>query len=74
MVVMARRPARRFKVIQVSGGAVLVEGAGVRATVDVLTGIDSIFDVLVYTWVPSAHAWRLLTPGEQRTLWDFRGR
>jgi hypothetical protein len=39
-----------------------------------LTRIDSIFDVLVEVLDPASGAWRRLTPGEQRMLWDCRGR
>ena len=52
----------------------LAEGTDTRATIDVLTRVDSIFDVLVYVWQSPAKAWRALTPGEQRTMWDFRAR
>jgi hypothetical protein len=40
----------------------------------VLTRIDSIFDVLVEVLDPASGAWRRLTPGEQRMLWDCRRR
>lgn len=70
----ARTAPRAFKVIDVATGAVLAENADARATVDVLTPIDSMFDVAVYVWHPPARAWRQLTVGEHRTLWSFRGR
>ena len=71
----ARSAARRtFKVIRVANGDVLAEGTDTRTTIDVLTRVDSIFDVLVYVWQSPAKAWRALTLGEQRTMWDFRGR
>lgn len=54
-------------------GAVLAEDTDARATIERLTRVDSIFDVWVYVWHPAAKAWRRLTVGEQRTLWDFRG-
>lgn len=56
----------------VSTGALLVERADARATIDLLTQIDSIFDVAIYVWHTPGSTWRPLTPGEQRTLWDFR--
>jgi hypothetical protein len=30
-------------------------------------------DVHMFVWAPKAERWRLLTLGEQRTLWGFRG-
>lgn len=65
---------RAFKVIRVANGRVLAEGTDARTTIDVLTRVESIFDVLVYVWETHAKAWRALTPGEQRTMWDFRAR
>lgn len=67
-------PARTFRVVEVVSGAVLANGADTRTTIDLLTRIDSIFDVTVFVWHPAARAWRQLTVGEQRTLWNFRGR
>lgn len=66
--------SRRFSVIDMASGAVLAEDADARTTIDVLTRIDSIFDVLVEVWDPASGAWRRLTPGEQRMLWDCRRR
>lgn len=65
---------RTFKVVLVADGAVLADGADARTTVEVLAQVDSIFDVSIYVWHTPAGAWRHLTPGEQRTLWDFRAR
>jgi hypothetical protein len=31
-------------------------------------------DVTVYVWEPKAERWRLLTFGETKALWDYRGR
>jgi hypothetical protein len=45
-----------------------------RAAIDVLSRIDSIFDVSVAVWDLDAAGWRALTPGEQRALWDVRKR
>ena len=71
----ARRTSpRSFKVIRVANGEVLAEGTDTRTTIDVLTRVDSIFDVLIYVWQAPAKAWRALTLGEQRTMWDFRAR
>jgi hypothetical protein len=45
-----------------------------RATVELLRRIDSIFDVSVAVWDREAQDWRALSPGEQRALWDVRRR
>jgi len=65
---------RTFKVVVVANGEVLVDGGDARATIDVLTRIGSMFDVSIYVWHPAACAWRVLSVGEQRALWSFRGR
>lgn len=70
----ALRQPRAFKIVELSSGALLAEDADARATIDLLSRIDSIFDVSIYVWHVAAQAWRQLTVGEQRTLWDFRGR
>jgi len=67
-------PPRIFKIVDVASGDVVVEGADARAAIDVLAAVGSIFDVFIYVWHPPAQAWRRLTVGEQRDLWDFRGR
>jgi hypothetical protein len=67
------RPPRRFKVVDVVSGVVLAEDADVRTTLDVLEGVGSVVDVRVYVWQPRAATWRLLTLGEQRVLYGFRG-
>jgi hypothetical protein len=63
-----------FKVVDIRSSQVLAEGIGVRATVDVLEDIDSVVDVRIYVWARAAGRWRLLTLGEQKALWGFRGR
>jgi hypothetical protein len=68
-----RRP-RRFKVVDVMSGAVEAEGASTRATVDLLAEVRAIGDVRIYVWSDEAGSWRLLTLGEQRRLWELRGR
>ena len=60
--------------MEVASGAVLADGVDMRATIEALGRIDSIFDVAVAVWDPAARAWRPLSPGEQRALWDFRRR
>ena len=66
--------SRAFKVVEVSSGKVLAEGVDMRAVIEVLRRTDSIFDVALAVWDPGADAWRALTPGEQRALWDVRDR
>ena len=68
----APRPPRRFKVVDLSSRAVLVEDADARATVELLGGIRSSVDVNVSVWEPSTDAWRLLTLREKQLLWDRR--
>jgi hypothetical protein len=69
----APRPPRwLFKVVDVVSGQTLVEDATARTTVRTLAAVDSIFDVLIFVWTPGRTAWRQLTPGEHRMLWDFR--
>jgi hypothetical protein len=65
-------PPRAFKVVDVQTGRVLAEHADTRATVDLLRDLDSVVDVRIYVWQPKAERWRLLTLGEQKTLWGFR--
>jgi hypothetical protein len=69
-----RTPGRIFKVVDVVTGRTIVEDASTNATVDALTAVESIFDVLIFVWIPEPAGWRQLTPGEHRILWDFRGR
>jgi hypothetical protein len=68
-----RRP-RRFKVVDVMTGAVKAVDASTRATVDLLAQVRAIGDVRIYVWSDKAQLWRLLTLGEQRKLWELRGR
>jgi hypothetical protein len=66
------RAPRQFKVVDVMTNQVLAEGAGARATVDVLKDVRSVVDVRVYVWDDTAERWRLLTLGERKALWRFR--
>ena len=68
------RNPRRFKVVDVMTGAVKAENASTRATVDLLSDVRSVADVRIYVWSDAAGRWRLLTLGEQRRLWELRGR
>jgi hypothetical protein len=66
-------PAPRiFKIVDVTSRAVLAEGTGARATLDVLSTVASIVDVHVFVWEPKPERWRLLTLAEQRLLWERR--
>jgi hypothetical protein len=67
-------PPRRFKIVDVQTSAVLAQDADARATVDLLEELDSVVDVRIYVWQHKARRWRLLTLGEQKALWEFRGR
>lgn len=66
------RPPRRFRVVDVATRELLAEDAGVRAALAALAGVRSMVDVNVYVWEPAREAWRLLTLGEQRLLWERR--
>ena len=68
------RKPRRFKVVDVMTEAVKAENASTRATVDLLSDVRSVADVRIYVWSDAAGRWRLLTLGEQRRLWEPRGR
>ena len=68
------RKPRRFKVVDVMSGVVKAEDLSTRATVDLLADVRSVGDVRVYVWNDDAERWRLLTLGEQRKLWNLRGR
>jgi hypothetical protein len=66
-------PAPRiFKIVDVTSRAVLAEGTGARATLDVLSTVASIVDVHVFVWEPKPERWRLLALAEQRLLWERR--
>jgi hypothetical protein len=69
----ARQPRWLFKVVDVVSGKTIVEDASARTTVRTLASVDSIFDVWIFVWIPERTAWRQLTPGEHRILWNFRG-
>ena len=36
--------------------------------------VDSVVDVRIYAWDHGSERWILLTLGEQKALWEFRGR
>jgi hypothetical protein len=68
-----KRP-REFKIVDVTTSEVLGEHLDTRATLATLEAVDSIVDVRIYAWDHSNEKWVLLTLGEQRALWQFRGR
>jgi hypothetical protein len=67
------RAPLRFRIVDVETRAVLADDVGARDAVTALRDVRSIVDVQVYVWAPKDERWRLLTLGEQRTLWDRRG-
>lgn len=68
------RPPRRFRVVDVMTRQILAEDADARAMVDVLRGVRRLVDVTVYVWEDTTRRWRLLTLGEQRSIWELRDR
>ena len=64
---------RRFKVVDVMTREVLAEGAGTRATVDLLKDVRSIVDVAIYVWSDRLEGWQLLSIAESKMLWNLRG-
>jgi hypothetical protein len=65
----APRLPRRFKVVDLLSSETMVEGARMRATLDVLEGVRSPVDVRIFVWDDDADKWHLLTLSEQRALW-----
>ena len=68
-----KRP-RAFKIVDVTTGEVLGEHLDTRAALATLEAVDSIVDVRIYAWDHTNEKWVLLTLGEERALWQFRGR
>jgi hypothetical protein len=68
-----KRP-RSFKIVDVTTGEVLGEHLDTRAAIAALEDVDSVVDVRIYAWDHGSERWVLLTLGEQKTLWQFRGR
>ena len=70
-----QRPApRRFRIVDVRSGRVLGEDLTGRRTVELLRDVDRVVDVYVHVWEPKSSRWRLLTQGEQGSLWRLRDR
>jgi hypothetical protein len=63
----------RFRVIDVMTRQVLADDVGTRQALEALASVRSIVDVTVYTWDEGSRAWRRLTFGEAKALWDLRG-
>jgi hypothetical protein len=69
----ARRP-RHFRVVDVMTRQPLLEDAGVRETLDLLSKQRSVVDVSVYVRIDGETTWRRLSQREQRILWEGRNR
>jgi hypothetical protein len=63
----------RFKVVDVMTDQVLLEGADLRSTLDLLEEKRSLVDVRVHLWDDDADRWRRLSLGEHKALWRLRG-
>jgi hypothetical protein len=68
-----RRP-RAFKLVDVTSGEVLAQGVDTRAAIGVLEDLGSVVDVRIYIWDDTTERWILLTLGEHKALWDYRGK
>ena len=66
-----KRP-HRFKVVEITTHRVLAEDADARATIAALRDVHSIVDVTISVWSEKDGRYRLLTHGEQKTLWNLR--
>ena len=66
-------PPRSFKIVDVTTGDVLGERLDMRAAIAALGKVASVVDVRIYGWDHRAERWVLLTLGEQKALWAFRG-
>ena len=50
------------------------EDVDTRAAIRVLEGLGSVVDVRIYVWDDTTEHWVLLTLGEHKSLWDYRGK
>jgi hypothetical protein len=66
------KPPPRFRVVEVTTHRVLADGASTRATVDLLRDVRSVVDVAISVWSEKDGRYRLLTHGEQKSLWNLR--
>jgi hypothetical protein len=70
----APRPPRAYKLVDVTSGEVLAEDVDTRAAIGVLEGLRSVVDVRIYVRDDATGRWVLLTLGEHKALWDYRGK
>jgi hypothetical protein len=68
------RAPRRFRVVEITTHRVLADDADARAALAALRDVRSVVDVAISVWDPEHDRWRLLTHGEQKALWEMRGR
>ena len=68
------RAPREFRVVDLMTREVLADGADARTAVAALESVRKLADAAVYVWDDNAARWRMLTLGETRALWGFRGR
>jgi len=68
-----RRP-RSYRIVDVSSGEVLGDGIDTRAAIRVLEGLGSVVDARIYVWDEASEHWVLLTLGEHKSLWEYRGK
>jgi hypothetical protein len=70
----APRPPRAYKLVDVTTGEPIAEGVDTRAAIRALEGLDSVVDVRIYVRDETSGRWVLLTLGEQKALWEYRGK
>jgi hypothetical protein len=70
----APRLPRSFKIVDVTSGEILAEDVDTRAAIGVLEGLGSVVDVRIYQWDDTTERWILLTLGEHKSLWEYRGK
>ena len=70
----APRLPRSFKIVDVTSGEVLADDVDTRAAIGVLEGLGSVVDVRIYQWDDTTERWILLTLGEHKSLWEYRGK
>ena len=68
-----RRP-RSYRIVDVTSGEVLGNGIDTRAAIHVLEGLGSVVDARIYVWDDATEHWVLLTLGEHKSLWEYRGK
>jgi hypothetical protein len=70
----ARRVPRLFKVVDVMSGRVIAEDVQAPGAIGALEQLQKVIDARVYVREDANGRWRLLTLGETKALWEFRGR